>query len=119
MSTENNNVIVSITFGHFAYCLHKFDTILDYQLVYSLIAIASCYQPFYFCGTLLLPHVCSFYQKQLIMPYFPLVINKKNIKLQLSEILTLTLTVKIVYLDTTDILHLNYYVQHRYYKIII
>ena len=27
-------------------------------------------------------------------------------------ILTLTLTLKIVYLDTTDILHLNYYVQH-------
>ena len=26
--------------------------------------------------------------------------------------LTLTLTLKIVYLDTTDILHLNYYVQH-------
>ena len=27
-------------------------------------------------------------------------------------ILTLTLTLKIVYLDTTDILQLNYYVQH-------
>ena len=27
-------------------------------------------------------------------------------------ILTLTLTLKIVYLATTDILHLNYYVQH-------
>ena len=26
--------------------------------------------------------------------------------------LTLTLTLKIVYLDTSDILHLNYYVQH-------
>ena len=26
--------------------------------------------------------------------------------------LTLTLTLKIVYLDTTDILQLNYYVQH-------
>ena len=28
------------------------------------------------------------------------------------QYLTLTLTLKIVYLDTTDILHLNYYVQH-------
>ena len=27
--------------------------------------------------------------------------------------LTVTLTLKIIYLDTTDILHLNYYVQHR------
>ena len=27
-------------------------------------------------------------------------------------ILTLTLTLKIVYLDTTDILQLNYYIQH-------
>ena len=29
-----------------------------------------------------------------------------------SYILTLTLTLKIVYLDTIDILHLNYYVHH-------
>ena len=29
-----------------------------------------------------------------------------------DELVILKLTLKIVYLDTTDILHLNYYVQH-------
>ena len=31
---------------------------------------------------------------------------------QFFNVATLTLTLKIVYLDTTDILQLNYYVQH-------